>query len=349
MESTLKVYTTGYCSKEEFRRHCEYFQPCLFQHVHRHDSLFSLNPFNSPAIRKAVAENVVDISCSSSREFAGHPMKRTKTNLQLSEFLSAFDNVDRLPVDENLFLSQCCVHSTDPEEIEVIELEEFALSMLPLVIPRSDLQSINIWANTKASFSSLHYDANHNILVVAQGKKTLYLLPPSVTEHLEPFSAFLESPNHSNLNSTQFQAIFSSKSDISSFSSLIRVEVSAGEAVFIPEGWWHAVESNDQTVAFNFWFLSPLQRFLTSNTHMMPYVLRATAHALGSAKQSEVLGSSSSRDFEVNKVHGSSLSQSLQMAQNLLEQELLPACESLGSFRIVWNKFANEEVCIITK
>ena len=31
----------------------------------------------------------------------------------------------------------------------------------------------------------------------------------------------------------------------------------AGDAVFIPEGWWHQIDSTDITIAVNFWWQSP--------------------------------------------------------------------------------------------
>lgn len=31
----------------------------------------------------------------------------------------------------------------------------------------------------------------------------------------------------------------------------------AGDAIFIPEGWWHQIDSTDVTIAVNFWWQSP--------------------------------------------------------------------------------------------
>lgn len=57
------------------------------------------------------------------------------------------------------------------------------------------------------------------------------------------------------------------------------VSVSAGEALYIPAGWWHRVESSDFCMAINIWFDSPslsvtssLQR--ADNNHMMPFYIR---------------------------------------------------------------------------
>mgnify|MGYP003314664513 CR=1 FL=1 len=39
----------------------------------------------------------------------------------------------------------------------------------------------------------------------------------------------------------------------------VRLELSAGEAAFIPEGWWHEVVSPEEaTLAINWWWPGPL-------------------------------------------------------------------------------------------
>jgi len=50
------------------------------------------------------------------------------------------------------------------------------------------------------SRSSLHYDPYHNLLCMVQGKKTVKLMSPDVTDQLYPFSVLGESPNHSHVN-----------------------------------------------------------------------------------------------------------------------------------------------------
>lgn len=52
----------------------------------------------------------------------------------------------------------------------------------------------------RGSRSSLHYDPYHNLLCMVQGKKTVKLMSPDVTDQLYPFSVLGESPNHSHVN-----------------------------------------------------------------------------------------------------------------------------------------------------
>lgn len=46
----------------------------------------------------------------------------------------------------------------------------------------------------------------------------------------------------------------------------------AGDALFIPEGWWHQVDSQDMTIAVNFWWRSAFSKSL--QPHMYAYYLR---------------------------------------------------------------------------
>lgn len=273
---------SGWCSIEEFRRHCTSFTPCLIS-VAQPVELKNINPFHSSNITNFIpADKQIEVSCSSTSEFYGHPIARSKASITFAEFLAAFQAQETIRTrrcDNYLFLSQCCVYSTERQEIEIPEMEHFAMQMLPPLISHEKLQSVNLWANIQSSISGLHYDANHNLLLVVQGHKTLYLFPPSATPSLQPYSAYAESPNHSHLSPTAVKTLIANKA--SEIPSPIKVEVTAGHALFIPEGWWHMVESTECTVALNYWFLSPLQQMLQTHApHMASYLLRATINAL---------------------------------------------------------------------
>jgi len=137
----------------------------------------------------------------------------------------------------------------------------------------------------------MHYDANNNILIVLEGQKNVTLFSPSATKFLKPAAAHNEYPNHSALTpeeadslvvSLQTQA--TSTTDCLAYS----VTLSAGDALFIPEGWWHQVHSQKCTMALNFWFHSDMRPLLVlpseggssadtmTEVDMSSYLLRAT-------------------------------------------------------------------------
>lgn len=123
--------------------------------------------------------------------------------------------------------------------------------------------------NVDTSVSALHYDGFHNILHVDQGSKHVTLISPKYTEFLDPGASYSSSTaNHSKSSSLS--------SSSSSFLAL-QCTLYAGDAVFIPEGWWHRIESQEFTVALNYWFKSPAYEFLHNQRQMIPYLLRSLA------------------------------------------------------------------------
>ena len=56
-----------------------------------------------------------------------------------------------------------------------------------------------------------------------------------------------------------------------------------GEVLFIPEGYWHEVHSEECTVALNFWFHGPIANLLLKNSAMLSYILRTCVHGITSA------------------------------------------------------------------
>jgi len=48
----------------------------------------------------------------------------------------------------------------------------------------------------------------------------------------------------------------------------------AGDALFIPAGWWHQVDSSAQTIAVNYWFATPKTTSLTPAPHTAFFAAR---------------------------------------------------------------------------
>ncbi|XP_057825847.2 lysine-specific demethylase JMJ31 isoform X2 [Cryptomeria japonica] len=133
------------------------------------------------------------------------------------------------------------------------------------------LSSINLWMNVIRSRSSTHYDPHHNLLCVVAGRKQVVLWPPSAAQFLYPMPVCGEASNHSAVNLIEPDLEVHPRAKYA-WDHCQKVELNAGDALFIPEGWFHQVDSDDLTIAVNFWW--PSKIMLAMQKHMDSYYLR---------------------------------------------------------------------------
>ena len=172
------------------------------------------------------------------------------------------------------------------------------------------INSVNFWYAPTACRTNTHYDSYHNLLLVVSGTKTVELSPPGT---VQPSAFFSEHANHPlllrprELASCQQSAKerILEQTRLSILSNTMVVSISAGEALYIPPGWWHRVESTSGCIAINVWFdsrwnnptavassiLSTVNNQPTTNNdalkvlnamqknrkHMLPFLLRELA------------------------------------------------------------------------
>jgi hypothetical protein len=110
--------------------------------------------------------------------------------------------------------------------------------------------------NIQCARSTLHYDASHNLLLLLAGRKEVTLLSPSCTSYLKPVPASDANPNHSALSFEEVEGIVNDRTSGAAPAPRLvqRAVMHAGDALFIPEGWWHQVQSDPCSMAVNFWF-----------------------------------------------------------------------------------------------
>mmetsp|Transcript_39812 Transcript_39812/g.94556 ORF Transcript_39812/g.94556 Transcript_39812/m.94556 type:complete len:396 (-) Transcript_39812:178-1365(-) len=103
--------------------------------------------------------------------------------------------------------------------------------------------------------SSTHYDPYHNLLCVVAGSKSVRLVSPKHTALLYPKEVYGESTNHSQVDfANPDLERFPLYSEVDGLA--LSAELEPGDALFIPEGWWHQVSSAKATIAVNFWWQS---------------------------------------------------------------------------------------------
>ncbi|XP_048227518.1 bifunctional peptidase and arginyl-hydroxylase JMJD5-like isoform X2 [Ricinus communis] len=171
---------------------------------------------------------------------------------------------------QQVYLAQVPIMNTeDRERVQLATLREDI--QIPAFLESKELASINLWMNNAHARSSTHYDPHHNVLSIVAGRKQVTLWPPSASPFLYPMPIYGEACNHSSVAlenpdfslypRAQFSLEYSQK-----------VVLHAGDALFIPEGWFHQVDSDDLTIAVNFWWRSNIMSSMLE--HMDAYYLR---------------------------------------------------------------------------
>ncbi|CAA2990058.1 Hypothetical predicted protein [Olea europaea subsp. europaea] len=141
----------------------------------------------------------------------------------------------------------------------------------PAFLEGKSLSSINLWMNSAQSRSSTHYDPNHNLLCIIAGCKQVVLWPPSASPFLYPMALYGEASNHSSVALENPDLHVHPRAEqLDKYSQ--KVILHAGDALFIPEGWFHQVDSGSLTIAVNFWWRSDVMSGMLE--HMDAYYLR---------------------------------------------------------------------------
>ncbi len=116
----------------------------------------------------------------------------------------------------------------DPSPLQVTS-EEFETCHPP---------EINFWmGGPNVVRTSTHYDSLHNFFVQLHGQKTFTLHPPCAADALKVFP-------HLHPQSRKSKVALR-EPDVSFFPFAVRVTVHAGETLYIPPYWFHAVEKHD--------------------------------------------------------------------------------------------------------
>lgn len=104
----------------------------------------------------------------------------------------------------------------------------------------------SIWMGAKGTKTPMHFDTDlFNFLYVAEGKKRVVLIPKNkVTDKLFPLKEFYSGSGWTGVD------ILDRSFNLPEGS--VDVEVCAGQGIFIPFRWYHAVENVESNVAFGF-------------------------------------------------------------------------------------------------
>lgn len=108
----------------------------------------------------------------------------------------------------------------------------------------------------------LHFDPAENLLVVVSGAKDVLLFHPADTPFLYPCGDRNAGSVYSTVDA--FAPDLAAHPDFAR-AAPVRLAVRAGDVLYLPCGWWHAVAAaaDGPTVSVNFWFQLSSAKFQT--------------------------------------------------------------------------------------
>ena len=151
-------------------------------------------------------------------------------------------------------------------------VEENTLDILPGVHPR-------IWIGNKIRVAP-HYDAKENIACCVGGRRRFTLFPPDCTADLYP------GPFELTPAGTPVSLVDLAEPDLERFPRYVKAwnraeqtTLEPGDAIYIPYGWWHGVESLDPvSILVNYWWTPHLPEGVGSPYDGLLHAMLAFRH-----------------------------------------------------------------------
>jgi cupin-like protein len=156
------------------------------------------------------------------------------------------DFVTMLERGDRCYLNQTPL-ATFPELERELDLKALRLSRI---------FAVNLWVGGRTR-SGLHYDRADNLFLQMFGNKRAWLVSPRCSRFLYPFP---DNPSKSQIDPE--------RPDFERYPKIARCrvwvcELTPGDALYIPRGWWHFIAADDISISVNCWHgdsLSELER-----------------------------------------------------------------------------------------
>ena len=143
--------------------------------------------------------------------------------------------------------------------------EDVTTPRLVLESGKGDVYDSSVWMGLEPTNTPLHRDPNPNLFCQIHSGKTVRLLPPTPGDRLyRQVQTLLRRPGNGRIRGVEMmegpertlvEDIVWGKNV---HADLLEAHLEAGDALFIPEGWWHSVKSHHLdgrlNVSINWWF-----------------------------------------------------------------------------------------------
>lgn len=120
--------------------------------------------------------------------------------------------------------------------------------------PAKMMYEVNLWLGSRGCFSPLHFDMADNFLVQLRGRKLVMLFDKRDHANLYPNTG-QQLPHCSQVDVRNPDL---ARYPLYADARPCVVLLEAGDALYIPKRWWHAVHSIDLALSVNYWWGGPL-------------------------------------------------------------------------------------------
>ena len=101
-----------------------------------------------------------------------------------------------------------------------------------------------LWFGPKGTITPIHHDLTNNMLVQIYGRKKITLIPSFQVPNMYNDKGVYSAADYPDHDKSQFPLLDNV--------SAMEVILNPGDAIFIPIGWWHLVESLDVSISLSF-------------------------------------------------------------------------------------------------
>lgn len=108
---------------------------------------------------------------------------------------------------------------------------------------------IDFFVTSARNILPLHWESNHSFIAQIVGTQTFYLFPPEQSSYLAPA---YDSSSYNYSYITNVEKVSSDECSNFKDATPYHVEVSPGQVLFIPAGWWFQTVSKNAGIAINF-------------------------------------------------------------------------------------------------
>ena len=225
-------------------------------------------------------------------EFFCKKMRTVRVHRPSEDGVFHFLSYERIPVDEflenrasakDMYTLEPLIGLGAPQGSDADRRSDFSENDVPGFIHSGQLKVSNLYIGPGDNKTLLHFDEVHSLLIMIEGEKKFALYSPQQTGNVYPYSAF-------NVKSVYEQRVVDSKAnpvdiDVEKFPKLKDAvgwegTMRAGQALFIPAGTWHYIESDDPNIAVNYfwyhgklkhWFSRPLSDFCLKRVQLAAF------------------------------------------------------------------------------